>query len=129
MAYLSKLDIRARAVLAERDEESVALGGTLRLRELTRAAWREANDYADTGEKTAEGVSIILVEKWHVARFVAGVIDPATGAPMFTHEEVFGWPNRDDLWTEIVRIASAIDELSEVGPSFREGGSSPADEG
>jgi hypothetical protein len=129
MAYLSKLDIQSHARLAERDEESVALGGTLRLRELTRAAWREANDYADTGEKNAEGVSIILVEKWHVARFAAGVIDPETKEPMFTRDEVLGWPNRDDLWAEIVRVAAAIDELSEATPEALKSGGAAADEG
>jgi|SRR5688572_26427146 hypothetical protein len=40
--------ILARLALAERDEESLPLGATLRLRELTRAQMRDAQSFAAT---------------------------------------------------------------------------------
>lgn len=44
--YLTREALRERLQLAERDEESPVLGGTVRLRELTRAAFRDAARWA-----------------------------------------------------------------------------------
>jgi hypothetical protein len=107
---------------------SPIFGDDVTIQELARAEWREAEEWAATGEKTAEGVPIILVDRWNVARFAAGAIG-SDGALLFSRDEVLAWPNRDDLWAEIARIASEIDALSEVGPSFRTGSDTSADQG
>lgn len=121
----------AAAVVRRRTKTtpSAVFGDEVLYRELTRAEWREASDFADSGEKTETGVSLILLDHWHAARFAAGVIDPETEQPIFTRDEVLAWPNREDLWNEVVRISNAIGALSEVGTEALKSGDSPPDEG
>lgn len=117
--------------LARRTQDipSAAFGGEIRIRELTRAEWRASNDHASTGKEDADGAPIIYIDHWAAARFAAGVIDPATDAPMFTADEVLAWPNRADLWREIGRIADAIDRLSEADRgALKSGDTSPDQE-
>lgn len=108
---------------------SPAFGDDVLYRELTRAEWRDALDYAATGETNTDGVPIILTDRWNIARFVSGVIDPATEEPIFTRDELLAWPNRADLWDEVARIANEIDALSEVGGESLKSGDPAPDQG
>lgn len=111
--YATKADILSRLALAERDEQSIPFGGVLRLRELTRAVWRACALAASIG---ADRVNLDL---WHAHLFAAGVIDPATKAPLFTADELMALPHREDVWDEIARIAGLVMEVSEIGNNFR----------
>lgn len=102
--------ILARLQLAERDVESIPFG-TLRLRELTRAQWRACAD------KARNEAGDILIDPWRAALFAAGVVGE-DGASLFSAEEILAFPQRDDLWDEIARIANAVLEVSEVGKTF-----------
>lgn len=95
--------------LAERTLESGPLGAAVHIRELTRAQWRTATEAARADE---EGK--ILLSPYYQHIFAFGVVD-AEGKPIFQPAEVLDFPNRDDVWEEIARIAQAILELSEVG--------------
>lgn len=111
MGYVSKADVQARLVLRERDEPSALFGGELRLRELLRAEYRAAAEWAGEGAGS--------MDRWNAALFSAGVVDPESPRdarlPLFTRDEVMVWPNRPDLWAEVLRVAQAICDLSEVG--------------
>jgi hypothetical protein len=113
VSYATRDAILQRLRLAERDVESVPLGGTLRLRELTRAQWRACALASSAGEGK------VNLDLWHAHLFATGVID-ATGAPLFTADEILALPQRDDLWEEIARIADLVMEVSEVGNNFRD---------
>lgn len=121
----------AAAVVRRRTKTipSAIFGDDVLYRELTRAEWREALDYAATGEINTSGAPIILTDRWTAARFAAGVIDEASGEPIFTRDEILAWPNRTDLWDEAVRIVDAIDALSEVGGEALKSGDLPPDQG
>lgn len=121
----------AAAIIRRRTKTtpSAVFGNEVLYRELTRVEWREALDYAATGETSADGTPIILVDRWNIARFVFGVIDPATEEPIFTRDDLLTWPNRADLWDEVARIANEIDALSEVGPEALKSGDLPPDQG
>ena len=121
----------AAAVVRRRTKTmpSPVFGDDILYRELTRAEWREANDWASTTEVAPDGTRLILLDQWKAARFAAGVIDPETEEPIFKREDVLAWPNRDDLWAEIARIADAIDALSEVGTEALKSGDLPPDQG
>lgn len=111
MGYVSKQALLDRLVLRERDEPSAVFGGDLRLRELLRTEYRSAAAFAGEGADQAD--------RWNAALFVTGVIDPDSPPdarlPLFTHEEVLAWPNRGDLWAEVLRVAQAIVDLSDAG--------------
>ena len=107
---LDKATILATLRLAERDEERVPFGGQLRLRELTRAQWRACAQASAVPDDAGK----VNLDQWRAHLFAAGVIN-GTGEPLFTPAEVLDFPQRDDLWEEIARIADCILELSEVG--------------
>lgn len=121
----------AAAIIRRRTKTtpSAVFGNEVLYRELTRAEWRAALDYAATGEKSADGTPIILVDRWNIARFVFGVIDPVTEEPIFTRNDLLAWPNRTDLWDEVARVAGEIDALSEVGGDALKSGDLPTDAG
>lgn len=110
MGYLSKQALLDRLVLREKDEPSEIFGGTLRLRELLRTEYRAAAAFAGEGADR--------VDRWNAALFCAGVIDPDSPpdarAALFTRTEVMAWPNRGDLWAEVLRVAQQIIDLSEA---------------
>lgn len=110
MGYISKQALLDRLVLREKDEPSEIFGGTLRLRELLRTEYRNAAAFAGEGADQ--------VDRWNAALFCAGVIDPDSPPdarqPLFTREEVMAWPNRGDLWAEVLRVAQQIIDLSEA---------------
>jgi len=101
--------ILAALRLAERDVESIPLGGTLRIRELTRAQWRACTEAAKSDEE-----GMILIDPWYRHLFAAGVVGE-DGAPLFTAADVDNFPHRDDVWAEVARIAKEVLALSEVG--------------
>jgi hypothetical protein len=139
-----KDQILARLALAERDEESLPLGCTLRLRELTRAQWRDAQQFAsidDLAEREkARGLAlasadladedarrsalaqywqgaperVLNIDRWHASVVASSAIDPETGEPIFTRDEILLWPHRADLWGELARLAQAVFDVSEV---------------
>ena len=121
----------AAAVVRRRTKTipSAVFGDDVLCRELTRAEWRDAGNFAATGKTGSDGTPIILTDRWLAARFAAGVIDPVTEEPIFVRDEVLLWPNRAELWDEIARIADEIDALSEVGPSHLKSGDLPPDQG
>lgn len=150
MTYTTRETILQRIRLAEQDEESPLLG-TLRLRELTRQAYKDAARWASTSDlasreqargtllagavqramegedmvdklRTALGAyfigapeSAVDANRWNAALLAAGLIDQATGQPLFTADEILSWPARDDLWLEVGRLAQCVYDLSEIG--------------
>lgn len=62
MTYATRDSILARLRLAERDEESIPLGGMVRLREITRAELRAASDWSASTDlaKREEARSMLL---------------------------------------------------------------------
>lgn len=96
-------------------EHSDVFGGDLRLRELSRAEYRAAERDATTQQRSADGRVLVDGPRWNAGVFAAGVID-ADGAPLFTPDEVLAWPERTPVWLEVLRVATLILELSEVGP-------------
>lgn len=106
---LDKAQILASLSLAKRDVESIPFGGTLCIRELTRAQWRACTEAAASEEDGK-----ILLEPWYGNLFAVGVIG-ADGQPLFTAAEIADFPNRDAVWEEVARVAQLILDLSEVG--------------
>lgn len=90
--------------------DSEVIPGGVRIQELGRAEWRESVEYAQAAE---EGQ--VVIEPWHVAIFAYGVIDEG-GNCIFTRDQVLHFPNREELWAEVGRIAGEILELSDQGP-------------
>lgn len=117
--YLSKDQILARGVRRRQDAESPVFGGTLCLQELSRWDYKLAAQLATIPSDPDK----VYVQLWDAATFAAGVVDPATGEPLFTHEEVATFREDMALWDEIARIAGLVRALSEVGPeSLKSGG-------
>lgn len=112
--YLSKDALLARTQRAERDESSAVLGGVLRLRELSRLAWREASTFAAIDELTLD------LDRYHAAIFAGIVVDPESKEALFMPADVLAWVQGADLWAEVRRIAEAGLAMSEIGPGFRE---------
>ena len=52
---------------------------------------------------------------WNAHIFAASVVDD-TGKALFTPADVLAFPERDDVWAEIVRLDTIALDLSEVGP-------------
>jgi hypothetical protein len=106
---LTKSQIGAVTALAQQEIPSDVFGGSLLIREMTRATFRGVREYANKGGS-------VNVDDWNAGLFAAVVIDPATNTPMYTLSEVLEWANRPALWDEIIRIASLGLDLSEVKP-------------
>lgn len=120
--YLSKEQILARGVRRRQDVASAVFGGTLCLQELSRWDWKLAAQLATIPSDPDK----VYVQLWDAATFAAGVVDPATGEPLFGHDEVSAFREDAALWDEIARIAGLIRTLSEVGPeSLKSGGAAP----
>lgn len=113
--YLTKAQILAGlSVRAERDETIEPLGGTVRIRELGRAQFRQ------TGELSKNGGETIDSDRWNLAIVAFGVVDPETRSPLFSFDELLLLTEGDDppLRTSAAReTAQRILDLSEVGPS------------
>lgn len=66
-SYVTRETITQRLALAEQDEESVLLGGTIRLRELTRAAFKDAARWATSTDlidrERARGARLVLAAR------------------------------------------------------------------
>lgn len=126
MSYLSKADILQRlGQRAERDYESIPLGGTVRLRELSRAD-RITAAQSPTNEAT------IPIDRWHLCVIAFGVIDPGTHAPLFAPDELLPLMEGDApaLRAEAAAdLAQAILDLSEVGPDYLKSGDPVSDTG
>lgn len=114
---LSKAQILAG--LSERvtaDQYVNALGGQVRIRELTRAQYRAAVEQGKDKKKP----DLLKNDVWHVAVIAAGVIDDK-GQSLFTFEELLPLTEGDDpplRATAAQELAQKILDLSEVGPSF-----------
>jgi hypothetical protein len=99
-----------------------ALGGDVRIHELTRAQYRAA---AEQG-KDADHPTLIKNDLWHIAVIAAGVID-AQGKPLFSFDELYPLAQGDDpplRATAARELAQKILDLSEVGPTFLDAPSS-----
>lgn len=106
--FLTTLTRRTKTIASE------VFGGDVRIRELSRAEWRQASKESEMPERGADGQTLIHVDQWNSRVFAAGVIGE-NDAPLFAPEDVLAFPNRDDVWSEIQRIGGAILDLSEVG--------------
>lgn len=109
---LSKTNILQIITRRTKDIPSEVFGGDLRIQEITRAEYRAVYAAADIGDDK------VSLDKLHVGFFALMVVDPASGAPMFTEDEVMSFPQRAAIWNEIVRIQQAGLDLSEAGPDF-----------
>jgi hypothetical protein len=109
---LSKTNILQVTTRRTQDITSDVFGGDLRIQEITRAEYRAVYQAADIGNDK------VSLDKLHAGFFALMVIDPQTGAPMFTEAEIMAFPERNALWNEIVRIQKAGLDLSETGGDF-----------
>lgn len=109
---LSKTNILQVITRRTKDITSDVFGGDLRIQEITRAEYRAVYQAADIGDNK------VSLDKLHAGFFALMVIDPATGGPMFTEDEVMAFPERNTIWNEVVRIQQAGLDLSEAGPDF-----------
>lgn len=166
--YTTRDTVIQRLRLAERDEDSPALGGTVRLRELTRQVYKDvarwasttdlaqrehargtvlvaaiqhaldAPDSAQTAERLRAAIGQYLIgapenavdaNRWNAALLAAGWIDPESGKPLWTAEEIMAWPARDEVWAEVARLAQCVYDLSEAGQeSLKSGDPAPHSE-
>ena len=79
----------------------------MRIRELLRSEYRAAGS-------AAQSDTTMPVDRFNATIFAAAVVDEA-GAPLFSAEDVLQWPERTDVWAEVLRIAQFALDLSEVG--------------
>lgn len=114
---LNKANILQAVARRTKDEPSAIFGGDLRIQEITRAEWRAVS--ADAAlPPNAAGEAQMNTDKWYGGFFALMVVEPDTGKPMFTFLEVMAFPERDDLWGEVRRLAQVGLDLSEVGADF-----------
>lgn len=92
-------------------ESSAVFGGDLTIRELLRSEFRAVRAAAAVSD------GLLDTDLWNAGLFAAAVVD-AAGAPLFSADEVLAWPDRSAVWGEVLRIAKAALDLSEVGPDF-----------
>jgi len=112
---LSKDQILSHVTRRTKTVQSDVFGGDLCIREHTRAEYRAIAQSADKG-KDENGQALIDTDRWNGGLFANAVIDAATGAPLFTVDEVLTFPERSAVWGEVRRIAQESLDLSEVGP-------------
>lgn len=91
-----------------------ALGGDVRIRELTRAQHRACVEQSkDTADPTK-----LKTDVWHIAIIAAGVVDEKD-SPLFSFEELFPLTEGDDapLRADAAQaLAQKVLDLSEIGP-------------
>lgn len=85
-------------------------------------SWLVAHADELPGEPSAQLARIIAdtselfdTDRWNSGLFANAVIDAATGQPLFSVEDVLGFPERSAVWIEIRRVAQLSLDLSEVG--------------
>ena len=88
-------------------ESSIVFGGAMRVRELLRSEYREA-------QAAARNDAVMPNDRFNAMIFATAVIDDA-GGPLFTADDVLLWPERSVVWNEVLRIAQLALDLSEVG--------------
>lgn len=98
-AILAQMARRSKTIPSE------VFGGDLRIQELLRS------EYRATERAAADAKS---VDVWNAGIFATAVID-ADSKPLFSADEVLLWPERSAVWGEVLRIAQAALDLSEVG--------------
>ena len=98
-AILAQMARRTKVIASD------VLGGDLRIQELLRS------EYRATERAAADAKS---VDVWNAGIFATAVID-TDSKPLFSADEVLLWPERSALWGEVLRIAQAALDLSEVG--------------
>jgi hypothetical protein len=99
-----------------------ALGGDVRIHELTRAHYRACVEQG----KDPENATLLKNDLWHVAVIAAGVVDEKN-KPLFTFDELLPLTIGDDpplRTTAAQELAQKILDLSEVGPDFSAAASS-----
>lgn len=98
-AILAQMARRTKVIASD------VFGGDLRIQELLRS------EYRATERAAADAKS---VDVWNAGIFAIAVID-ADSKPLFSADEVLLWPERSTVWGEVLRIAQAALDLSEVG--------------
>lgn len=105
------------AGLSERvtiEEHVQALGGPVRIRELTRAQHRACVEQS----KDQDNPAVLKTDIWHVTLIAAGVVDESN-KPMFTLAELLPLTEGDDpplRGTAAGELAQKILDLNEAGP-------------
>jgi len=125
---LTKDQILSHVTRRTKTIPSDVFGGDLCVREHTRAEYRAIAQSADKG-KDESGQALIDTDRWNGGLFANAVIDAATGAPLFTVDEVLTFPERSAVWGEVRRIAQESLDLSEVGPEALSKSDIEADQG
>lgn len=118
--YVTRDGLLGRFALAEEEYTSEVFGGTLVLREETRAAFRAVR--AAAGEP-------LDADRWNAGHFCAGVVDPHTKQPIYTMDEILSLANRPEVWMEILHVAGKVLTLSEARPGDLKSGGAAADAG
>lgn len=117
------------AGLSERviaDEYVRALGGDVRIRELTRAQHRACVERG----KDPDNPAMLKTDIWHIAVIAAGVVDEKDN-PLFTFDELLPLASGDPppLREDAARmLAQKVLDLSEIGPTYQKKTSSDSPE-
>lgn len=124
MKHLTRAAILAAlTTLRTETTEEPLLGGTITYRELSAAARQQANEAAVTAGGAGDPDNAL----YRAIVVQLGVIDPATGEPLLTGDDVDALRNgRERL---IDRLALQILKLSEALPGDLKSGDHPADQG
>lgn len=107
---LTRDAILAQLARRTKIEPSAVFGGDVTIRELLRSEFRAVRSAALAGAS-------LDADLWNAGIFAAAVVD-AAGVPLFQADELLAWPDRSAVWDEVLRIAKAALDLSEVGPDF-----------
>lgn len=112
---LSKAQILAGLSERVTTEEYVrALGGSVRIRELSRAQHRACVERG----KDPENPTLLKTDVWHIAVIAAGAVDE-NDTPLFSFEELLPLTSGDDppLRADAAQaLAQKVLDLSEIGP-------------
>jgi len=107
---LTRDAILAQLARRTKIEPSAVFGGDVTIRELLRSEFRAVRS-------AAMSAGPFDADLWNAGIFATAVVD-AAGVPLFQADELLAWPDRTAVWDEVLRIAKAALDLSEVGPDF-----------
>jgi hypothetical protein len=120
MTYLSRELLLARCTTLAEDDVALPGGGLVRIRELTAAQRTEASRIANTS-------GALDLALWYAVVVQMGVIDPATGQPLLSKEDVAALTQ--GRFEVLQHLCEAILRLSEMGPEGLKSGDSADDAG
>jgi hypothetical protein len=107
---------------AEQDVDVPMLGGTVHIRELSRAEYQAAVALLRNQDDDERN------HHFNMAIVAAGLVDPATKQPWFSYDELSRM-NGTMRAATVLDVAQRILALSEVGPDALKSGDSAPDQG